>query len=143
MALDKGARLLARVRDTLCVLCLIAFILSEAYSAAAIALDQFAPSWERTVGWFLLILPTALTLGLVLLLYANLRRTGFYLATSSLFLYAVLICAEAYRGPAERGDWIFGGFWLAFCAIGILAAKLLMSRSTPSSGAFGTSKILT
>lgn len=63
------------------------------------------------------MLPTALTLGLILLLYANLLSTGFYLATTSLFLYAVLICAEAYQGPAEQGDWILGGLWLAFCDI--------------------------
>jgi hypothetical protein len=93
--------------------------------------------------WFLLLLPTALTLGLILLLYANLRRHGFYLATTSLLLYAALICLEVCQGPAERGDRIFEAVWLAFCALGVVSAKLLMDRPTPSSETFGHSKMLT
>ncbi len=117
--------LLMRVRNAACYLFLILALLCEGYSAVAIALDRFAPSWYRTLGWFLLTVPCALAGG-VFLLYANRRRLGFYLSAASLLLYAALICVDAYLGNAERG-WIFEGIWLAFCALGIVAAKLLTS----------------
>jgi hypothetical protein len=127
MVSASKTNVLIRIRNVLCLLFLILAILCEAYSVAAIALDQFAPSWYRTLGWLFFILPFALTSGL-LLLYANRRRLGFYLSAMSFSLYAGLVCLDAYQGPAERGDWIFEVAWLAFCAIGILAAKALMCR---------------
>lgn len=120
--------MLIRVRNVLCLFLLILAVLSESYTVLAIALDQFAEHWYRTLAWLLLILPFALASGLFLL-YANRRRLAFFLSATSLTLYAVLICLEVYLGPAERGDWIFEGAWLAFCAIGIFAAKLLMSTT--------------
>lgn len=119
-----------RLRNALCCLFLMLAVLCEAYTVAAIALDQFAQSWYRTLGWLLFALPTALVVGL-LLLYANCRRFGFYLIATSLALYALLVCLDAYQGPAARGDWIFVGAWLAFCALGIVAARSLMSRPMP------------
>ena len=136
MGLSKGSRwfresktgVLIRIRNAVCFSLLILALLCEGYSVVAIALDQFAPSWYRTLGWFLLVLPCALLIGL-LLFYANRRRLGFYLSAASLSLYAALICLDAYQGHAERGGWIFEGIWLAFCALGIAAAKSLTSST--------------
>lgn len=120
-----------RIRNVLCFLCLILAVFSEGYTAAAIALDSFVPTWYRTLGWLLFALPCALAFGL-LLFHANRRRLGFYLCATSLSLYAVLLLLDLNEGHAERGDWIFLGIWLSFCAIGILAARLLMGRPAPS-----------
>jgi hypothetical protein len=122
--------LLNRLRNVLCVFYLILAVLSEGYTVVSIALDRFVPAWYRTLGWFLLVLPCALALGL-LLLYANRRRLALYLSVASLSLYAVLVCLDTHRGPAVRGDWIFEVIWIAFCAGGIVAAKSLMSRPMP------------
>ncbi len=119
------------IRDALCYLFLILAALCEAYSAAAIALDRFAAPWYRILGWFLFVLPGALVVGL-LLLYANRGRLGFYLSATSLSLYAVLVFLDTYQGPAERGDWIFEVVWVAFCALGIVAARSLMSGPMPA-----------
>jgi hypothetical protein len=116
-----------RIRSILCFSFLILAVLSEAYSVAAIALDRFAPTWYRTLGWVLFLLPCALAVGLFLL-YADRGRAGFYLSATSLSMYALLVCMDAYQGPAERGDWIFVGVWVTFCAIGIVAAKSLVNR---------------
>jgi hypothetical protein len=127
MAAYRKANLLISFRNLLCYSFLILAIISEAYSTLAIALDRFAPSWYRVLGWFLLTLPLALSAGL-LLLYANRRRLAFYLSAASLLLYAALVFVDAYQAPAERGDWIFECAWVAFCALGVFAAKSLMSR---------------
>ena len=127
MVTESRTSLQIRIRNALCFLFLILAILSEGYTVLAIALDRFLPSWYRSVGWFLLVLPCALSVGL-LLLYANRRRLGFYLSAASLSLYAALVCLDAHQAPAERGDWVFEGIWLAFCALGVGAAKSLMSR---------------
>lgn len=44
---------------------------------------------------------------------------------TSLSLYGLLLCLEAYQGPGEKGDWIFELVRLAFCATGIVAAKAM------------------
>lgn len=122
---------LARIRNLLCILWLVFAVFSEGYSAFAIALDRFEPNWFRIVGWLLLVLPCVLAIGL-LLLYANLKRVGFYLCAMSLSFYVLIIFFDVIREHAERADWIFASIWLAFCTIGIYAAKLLMGRQVPS-----------
>jgi hypothetical protein len=130
--LDENRRSpMVRIRNFLCFLLLALAVFSEGYTAAAISLDRFVPHWYRTVGRLLFVLPCALAFGL-LLFYANLRRLGFCLCATSLSLYAVVIFLDLSQGRAERGDWIFVGGWLAFCAVGIFAARLLMGKPTPS-----------
>ena len=50
MTSESRLRLRARLRNILCVLCLVVFVLSEAYSAADIALDQFVRRARVRVG---------------------------------------------------------------------------------------------
>jgi hypothetical protein len=121
--------LLIRIRDVLCCLFLILAVFCEAYTILAIALDRFVPSWYRAVGWLFLIAPCALAVGLPLI-YANQRRLAFYLSAASLSLYAMLICLDTYQSHVRPGDWMFFFGWLAFCAVGILAAKLLSRPTT-------------
>jgi cytochrome bd-type quinol oxidase subunit 2 len=134
MTHESWRRLLIRIRDALSVLALILLLLSEAYTAVAIVLDRnefTSEPWEHTLGWLLFLIPCALVLGLVFLLNAGRRELGFRLAAMSLLLYAALVCFDAYREPMDDGDWISVTIWLAFCAIGIVAAKLLMRRRAP------------
>jgi len=132
MTHENEVSFLKRILYILSVLCLFLLILSEVYSAAAIALDQFSPPWERTIGWFVFFLPCALALGLIFLLNASHRIVGFCLTASSLLLYAVVMLIDANRAPTTRADWIFESVWLLFCGLGVLAAKSLMSRPIPS-----------
>jgi len=127
MVSESNRSLPIRIRDVLCFFFLILAALCEAYTVAAIALDRFVPPWYRTLGWSLFTLPIALAVGL-LLLYGDRRRYGFYISAMSLSLYAVLVCFDAHRGPAEQSDWIFEGVYITFCAIGVVAAKVLMNR---------------
>ena len=124
MLSKSKTNLLIRLRNVLCCLFLIMAVFCEAYTVLAIALDRFVPTWYRALGWFLLISPSALAVGL-LLIYANQKRLAFYLSATSLSLYAMLTCLEIYQSQTVRGDWMFLSGWLAFCAIGIMAAKSL------------------
>jgi hypothetical protein len=128
---EGRASFLIRIRNALSYSLLTLAALCEAYSAAAIALDGFAASWYRTLGWFLFVLPGALVIGLFLL-YADRGRLGFCLSATSLSLYSLLVVLDAYLAPSERGDWIFEIAWVAFCALGIAAAKSLMSGPVPA-----------
>src|SRR5215469_171422 len=91
---------LIRVRNALCYSFLILALFCEGYSAVAIGFEQFAPSWYNTLGWFLLILPAALAVGL-LFICTNRRRLGFYLCATSLLLYVALIFLDAYMGDRK------------------------------------------
>lgn len=121
--------LLIRICDVVCCLFLILAVFCEAYTVLAIALDRFVLIWHRAVGWLFLIAPCALAAGL-LLIYANQKRLAFYLSATSLSLYAMLNCLDTYQGHVRQGDLIFLFGWLAFCAVGILAAKLLSRPAT-------------
>jgi sorbitol-specific phosphotransferase system component IIC len=127
MLSKSTANSLIRTRNVLCCLFLVLAVFCEAYTVLAIALDRFVPAWYRALGWFLLIAPGALAVGL-LLIYANRKRLAFCLSAASLSLYAMLLCLETFRSHVEPGDWIFFCGWLTFCAVGILAARFL-SRS--------------
>jgi hypothetical protein len=124
MLSKSTAKPLIRICNVLCYLFLILAVFCEAYTVVAIALDRFVPAWYRALGWCLLIAPGALAVGL-LLIYANQKRLAFCLSSTSLSLYAVLNCLDTFRSHVERGDWIFFSGWLAFCAVGILAARFL------------------
>jgi hypothetical protein len=130
MTKESSLKWLLRVRDALCITCLILLVLSEGYTAAATALDPHVPAWERTLGWALLALPCSLSLGLALLLYGDRKRLGFYCAALSLLFYVAAICREVFQSNVETGDWIDLSAWSAFCAVGIGAARLLMTRSS-------------
>ena len=130
---QRRTSLLTHFRNVLCYLFLIVATLCEAYSALAIALDRFVPRWYSTLGWLFLTVPCALVVGL-LLMYANRTRLAFYLIASSLSLYAMLICLDDYQGPAGRCDWMFAIGSVAFCALGVLAARAV-SRQLSAKGA--------
>lgn len=123
----RKSSLLIRVRNGLCYALLILAVFCEAFTVLAIDLDQFFPSWYRTLGWVLLALPAVLATGL-LFLHADRRRLGFWFCATSLSLYAVTVLMDANRDTFERRDWIFEISWVTFCGIGILAAKSLMNR---------------
>lgn len=127
MLSKSTANSLIRIRTVLCCLFLILAGFCEAYTVLAIALDRFVPAWYRVLGWFLLIVPGALAVGL-LLIYANRKRLAFCLSATSLSLYAMLLCLETFRSNVKPGEWIFFCGWLTFCAVGIVAARFL-SRS--------------
>jgi hypothetical protein len=117
------------VRCGVCVALLLLLALSELYSAVAVTFDYpKAASWEHALRGPLFALPCALVSGLVLLIWTSSKETGFYVAASSLILYAGFICADAYYAPMERGDRIAMTIWFIFCATGIVAARLLVSR---------------
>jgi Na+-transporting NADH:ubiquinone oxidoreductase subunit NqrE len=129
MLSKRTANSLIRIRNVLCYLFLILAAFCEAYTVLAIALDRFVPAWYRALGWFLLIAPGALAVGL-LLIYANRKRLAFGLIATSLSLYALLNCLDTFRSHVERADWIFFSGWLAFCAVGIVAARFLSGPLT-------------
>lgn len=141
MVSESKASFSVRIRNVLSYLFLLLAALREAYAVLAIALDRFAPSWYRTLGRILFIVPFALVVGL-LLFYANRVRLGFYLSVTSLSLYAVLICLDTFQGPTERGDWLFLGVWLAFCAIGIFATRSLYRSISVISKSQGLARIV-
>lgn len=124
---------LIRIRHVASVLYLIVFAIFETYSALATALDNSRrfPRWEAKLGWGLLILPSFLMIGLVLLLLGRRMTLGFCLIASSLLLYMGFLFLElALHGSIERSDWLFVNIWAALCAIAAAAAWLLRRRST-------------
>jgi hypothetical protein len=124
--------LLIRIRTVLCYLFLTLAVLCEAYTVLAIALDRLVPAWYRILGWLLLIIPGSLALGL-LFIYANRKRVAFYLIVTSLSLYAMLLCLDTFRNKVGPGDWIFFSGWLAFCAMGVVAARFLSGPAVVNS----------
>jgi hypothetical protein len=112
---------------------LLAF--SELWSAAATALDRFTPSWERTLGWFLLLLPFELFIAAVLLFRRSSSWFGLSLLLLNILLYAGFMVIDMFAqtaAPVGRGDWISLGVWAIFLAIVLLAAYLMAAgRKAP------------
>ncbi len=124
-----------QIRNLVCVLWLIVFAIFETYSALGTALDDSRrfPAWEAKLGWDLLVLPSLLVVGLVLLLFSNRLTLGFSLTASSVLLYMGFVFLElALDGKIERTDWLVAGIWATLCALAIVAAWLLRRRSTQS-----------
>lgn len=126
---------LIRVRDTLCCLYLIVFVIFEAYSAAATALDDTRrfPAWEAKLGWYLFALPVLLVIALVLFVRGRRGAVAFILVVSSVLLYLGFILLENTLAPEHmsRGDWVFTGIWIVLCTAAAAAGWLL--KRTPKS----------
>jgi hypothetical protein len=135
---NHEARWLIRARNALCALYLILLVLSEAYSAAATALDHSNrfPAWEAKLGLCLFVLPCLLVTGLFFLLRGERETMGFSLVGLSLLLYLAFMFLEDALSPERmvRGEWLFNGFWIMLCAAGTGAAWILKRRhrSEPS-----------
>lgn len=126
---DHETSWLRRIRNVLCVIYLILFVLFETYSASATALDHSNrfPAWEAKVGWGLFVLPCLLLTGLVFLLLSERRTIGFTLAGLSTSLYLAFMFLEdaLSREPWDRRAWLFDGIWITLCAFATAAAWLL------------------
>jgi hypothetical protein len=127
----KSIRLLMHLRDSLCVLSLIVFVALEGYFADVLISggSEFSTSSERVVGRVIVSLDCALVIGVVLLLGRKRRKLGFCLVALSLLLYTLLVCWDDSHWPGEH-SWMFDATWLLLSAIGIIAARTLMNRST-------------
>lgn len=121
-------RWLIRYACTLYV-CLCA--ISELYSAAATALDRFAPFWEEGIGWFLFLLPIELITALVLLFSHKYGKLGFNLTILNLLLYEGFLIAEVFAGrfPFDKRDWLLMGLWTVFFATVLYSARLIQAGS--------------
>ena len=89
------------------------------------------------MGWCMIALPCLLFTGLVFLI-GNARRTvGFLLVESSVLLYLAFIFLEdaLAPGPMARGDWVFTGIYVIFCAIAAAAGWLLKRAIAPGTNA--------
>src|SRR5258708_15210809 len=88
---------LVQVRNGMCALWLLVFVMFEGYTAAATALDHSPrfPAWESKLGWFLFLLPCELFVALAFLILRRRVSLGFLLVTANLLVYAVFICFEA------------------------------------------------
>ena len=91
---------LMALRKGLCVMCLLLLAASEAYSAAATALDHSSsfPDWESKLGWFLFILPCELLTALFLLLGER-ARIGFWLTFANVLVYAGFFSLAVETSP--------------------------------------------
>ena len=120
----------------LCLLYLLFFVFSEAYSATATAFDHSRrfPAWEATVGLFLLILPCELLVCLALLLRGGKARIGFYLVIVNLIVYAGFYCLEigVDREGVKAGDLVSAGIWAVLIAIAVASAHFLRISSDSS-----------
>src|ERR1039457_4240418 len=121
---------LTRYACTLCV-CLCAF--SELYSAAATALDRFAPSWERGIGWFLFLLPIELIAALILLYRHKYGKLGFNITFLNILMYECFMVIDVFAGrfPVDKGDWLFMGLYAIFFATVLFSSRLIMVGSRP------------
>jgi hypothetical protein len=121
-----------QIRNVICVLCLIVFAIFETYTALGTALDNSRtfPAWHAKLGWGLLVLPSLLMTGLVLLLFGKRSRLGFSLVASSLLLYMGFLFLElALVGRIDRTDWVVVGIWVTLCATALAAAWFLRRRT--------------
>jgi hypothetical protein len=66
---------------------------------------------------------------MALLIWTRRKEMGFYVAASGLILYAGFLPVDI--SDAGRENWTAIAIWIAFCATGILAARLL--RNAPKS----------
>jgi hypothetical protein len=123
-----------RALGMVCVLWLLIFMLFEAYSAAATALDRNGsfPSWEPVLGWALFILPAAL-LASLFLFHRRHPRLGFYLVVGNLGLYASFMVFESIVSRTTPGShqatWQVEGIWAMFFIAALLAAHFLKTRA--------------
>jgi uncharacterized membrane protein len=123
---------LIRFRKLACTLCLSLCAFSELYSAAATALDRFAPPWERALGWFLFILPIELVVALILLFLPRNGRLGFNLTALNLLLYTGFMVVDVFAGhstPVDKRDWLSMGLWAIFFAVVLSSARFMMAGS--------------
>jgi uncharacterized membrane protein len=130
---SSGHRWITQLRNGLCVLWLLAFALSEGYSAAATALDHSTkfPSWERRLGWFLLVLPCELLIALILLIRRNRAGLGFRLVALNLIVYAAFMCLDVALVHESLDGTMFAvaGLWAIFFALAVGAARLLIGQA--------------
>jgi len=126
---SSQARWLRRIRNGVCFLYLLLFVLFETYSAAATALDHTGrfPVWEAKLGWWLLILPCLLVAGLVFLLRGARENIELFLVGLSAFLYLAFLFLEdaVSRERMQQGEWLFTGIWIVLCFAATPAAWLL------------------
>jgi hypothetical protein len=133
---SSGHDWLDQVRNGICALWLLVFVLFEGYTAAATALDHSTkfPSWEPTLGWFLFVLPCELLIALGLLIRRERVSLGFLLVAANLLVYAVFMCFEAiwvHEGP-DKTTLAVAGLWATFFALAIGAAHLLKNQPSAS-----------
>ena len=132
--METGDQWNRRAGGILSVLYLVAFALSEAYSALAAALDTSArfPSWERPLGWALVVLPATLLASLYLL-HGKRRRLGFSIVIGNLCLYASFLIFELSQVNAPsvsaRSLWEVGGIWVVLFLVAALAARFLEAKT--------------
>jgi len=125
-------KLLIRIRGVACSLCMVLCAFAELYSAGATALDRFAPSWERPIGWFLFLLPIELIAGLILLFNREHGRLGFNLTRLNLLLYSGFLIVEVFAEnpiPADWKDWLAMGLWAFFFAAVLISARFILVGS--------------
>jgi hypothetical protein len=103
-----------RLRNIACTLCLCLCAFAELYSAGATALDRFAPSWERAIGWLLFLLPIELIAALILLLYAGFMVVDVFAGSAT---------------PFDGTDWLMIGLWAIFFAVVSFSARLILAGS--------------
>jgi hypothetical protein len=121
-----------RFCNVACTLCVGLCAFSELYSAAAIALDRFAPSWERLLGWFLFLLPIELIVALILLFIRKYGRLGFNLTALNILLYAGFLVVDLFAGNAthvDKNDWLMMGLWAVFFAGVLFSARFILAGS--------------
>jgi hypothetical protein len=125
-------RWLIRIRNVACALCLSLCAFAELYSAGATALDRFAPSWERVLGWFLFLLPIELIAALILLFSNKKARLGFNLTILNLLLYAGFMVVDVFAGHGghnDKSDWLMMGLWAVFFSVVLFSARLILAGS--------------
>jgi len=110
------------------------FVLSEVYSAVAVALDKSPnyPAWEPQLGRGLFILPCLLVAGMFLLLSDRNRPAGTSLSLTSLSLYGAFFVFEAfvYQGePPPKVIWV-DGLWVVLFLAAFLAVLPLKRRNS-------------
>lgn len=119
-----------RAGQTISILYLLMFMLSEAYSAAATALERNSrfPGWEHLLGWALFALPGALLASLFLFHWKH-PRLGLWIVSGNLCLYASFMVFEsvAFGGiPASSwAVWEVGAIWTVLFFAAFLAARYL------------------
>jgi hypothetical protein len=127
---------LIRVRNGICALWLLVFVLSEAYTAAATAVDHSRrfPAWESTLGWFLFVLPCELLVALALFIRRERASLGFLLVAANVLVYALFFIFEVVSDheTLDRTTLLVAGLWAIFFALAIGAAHLLKGRASAS-----------
>lgn len=113
------------------VLCVFLCAFSELYSAAGTAFDRYLPSWEKGIGWFMLLLPIELIAALILLCSHKYGKLGFSLTFLNLLLYEGFMFVQVFDGryPVDKRDWLAIGVWTVFFAVVLISARLIQIGS--------------